>query len=436
MVTATSLAPAGRSTATWTVAVPLLAAAGFGVLAGLAPVPVLAGLAALVVAAAVIFRLEWLALTLVAVSLFEDYAAHVGPGVSKGLAILLVLAWVVRRCHGRLHDEPRSPVLVAAMAFVVVLLLATALHNNGAHGVAIVLRYAGFIAVLLVLAEAMRGGLRPERVAQVYVLASAAAAVCGLLTFAVGADRRVGGPIGDPNDFAFFLLPAIALGLAVRGTTRRRWPWDVATVVVLVAVLGTLSRGALVGLSAMAVVAVVAGVIRLRGAVALAAAVAAAAGLVALAFPALVSVSLHQKDFVAQQNISERLQLWTAAADMTAHHPVLGMGPGAFALVHGEYMTSLPDDVNHPLDVAHNTWLELSSELGLLGLLAFVGLLAVAFAQAWSVWRRHRDPVAAAVCMGLVGTAAAATFVTEQYYLPMWLLCALAVGVTARRAAT
>lgn len=434
MVTTTASAPATRSAARGTVVVPLLAAAAFGVLAGLAPMPMLVGFAALAVGAAVVFRLEWLALVLVAVSVFEDYATHAGPGVVKGLAILLVLAWVVRRCHGRLHDEPLSPVLVAALAFVVVLLLATALHNNGSHGLAVLLRYAGFIAVLLVLAEAMRGGLRPDRVAQVYVVASAVAAVCGLLTFAVGADRRVGGPIGDPNDFAFFLLPAIALGLAMRRTTRRRWPWDVATVVILVAVLGTLSRGALVGLAAMAVLAVGAGLVRLRGAVALATVVAVVAGLIAVTFPSLVSVSLQQKDFVAQQNVSERLQLWTAAADMTVDHPVLGMGPGAFSLYHGDFMSSLPDDVNHPLDVAHNTWLELSSELGLLGLLAFMALLVVAFTQAWSVWRRHRDPLAAAVCVGLVGTAAAATFVTEQYYLPMWLLCALAVGVTARRA--
>ncbi len=55
-------------------------------------------------------------------------------------------------------------------------------------------------------------------------------------------------------------------------------------------------------------------------------------------------------------------------------------------------MLSVPDDVNHPLDVAHNTWLELSSELGVVGLLAFVGLLATAGAVGWSVtvaaWRR------------------------------------------------
>lgn len=425
MVTATAVAPKQL-----TIALPLLVAAALGVLAGFAPLPVLLGLLALAVCAAVILRLDWVALVLVVVSVFEDYAVRAEPSVVKGLAVLLVLAWVVRRCRGRLYDGPRSPVLIAAVGFAVVLLLATALHNNGQAGLDVLLRYAGFLAVLFVLADAMRSGLRPERLAQVYVATCAVAAACGLLTFALGADRRVGGPIGDPNDFAFFLLPAVALGVAVRRTTHRRWPWDVATVMVLVAVLGTLSRGALVGLAAMVVVAVATGMVRVRSAVALTAAVAAVTGLVALSFPALVSVSLQQKDFVAQQNVSERLDLWTAAAAMTVDHPVLGMGPGAFALHHGDFLTSLPDDVNHPLDVAHNTWLELSSELGVLGLLAFVTMLAVAFAQAWSV--RRRDPVAAGVCVGLVGAVVAATFVTEQYYLPLWLLCALAVGVAAR----
>jgi putative inorganic carbon (HCO3(-)) transporter len=429
-VVTTTVAPV-RVSGRWTVVVPLLVAATLGVLAGFAPLPVLLGLLALAACAAVVLRLDWVALLLVVVSVFEDYAARVEPSAVKGLAVLLVLAWVVRRCRGRLYDGPRSPLLVAALGFAVVLLLATALHNNGQAGLDVLLRYAGFLGVLFVLADAMRGGgLRPERLAQVYVAACAVAAFCGLLTFAVGADRRVGGPIGDPNDFAFFLLPAVALGVAVRRTTQRRWPWDVATVVVLVAIFGTLSRGALVGLAAMVVIAVVTGTVRLRSAAALTAVVAVVTGLVALTFPALVSVSLQQKDFVAQQNVSERLDLWTAAAAMTVEHPVLGMGPGAFALHHGEFLTSLPDDVNHPLDVAHNTWLELSSELGVLGLVAFVAMLAVAFAQAWSV-RRH-DPVAAAVCVGLVGTVAAATFVTEQYYLPLWLLCALAVGVAAR----
>jgi putative inorganic carbon (HCO3(-)) transporter len=132
--------------------------------------------------------------------------------------------------------------------------------------------------------------------------------------------------------------------------------------------------------------------------------------------------------------VSERLDLWREASRMTLERPVFGLGPGAFSLHHTQFSSSLPDDVNHPLDVAHNTWLELSSELGLLGLAAFLGMVVVAFAQAWTAWRRLRDPLSAAVAVGLVGAAVTATFVTEQYYLPFWLLFALAVGVEARGA--
>jgi O-antigen ligase len=178
----------------------------------------------------------------------------------------------------------------------------------------------------------------------------------------------------------------------------------------------------------MVVVAVVTRMVRLRSILVLGASVALAAGIVVAAFPSLVSTSLHEKDDVAGQNVSERLDLWTAAGHMTLQHPVLGMGPGAFAQDHSDFITTLPDDVNHPLDVAHNTWLEISSELGVVGLLAFVAMLGSAFAQAWSA-RRAGDPLGAGICAALVGTVVAATFVTEQYYLPLWLLTALAVGV-------
>ena len=270
----------------------------------------------------------------------------------------------------------------------------------------------------------------PQRLARAYVAACAAAALCGIATFAVGGDRRVGGPIGDPNDLAFFLIPAVALGPAVRGGRHPRL-WDLATVVVVVGIAGTLSRGALVGLVVMLLVVLVTGMVRARVVVGLVAAVVTAVLLVVVTLPGLVSVSLQQKGVVADQNVSERLGLWRAAAQMTVEHPVLGLGPGAFSLEHDEFTTNLPDDVNHPLDVAHNTWLEVSSELGLVGLAAFVAVLVLAFAGAWRAWKQRGDPVGAAVCAGLVGTAVAATFVTEQYYLPFWLLAALAVGVSS-----
>lgn len=418
--------------AAWTLALPVAGAVLLGLAVGYATPAVGLVLLGCAVLAAMVLRLEWAVLVVVASAVFEDYLAMVDPAAVKALGVLLVVAWLVRRCAGPLHHAGLSPVIEAAVAFTVALLVATVVHNNGTAGLEVVLRYAGFLVVLVVIADVVRGGLDPARLARVYVAACAVAAACGLLSYAAVADRRVGGPIGDPNDFAFFLLPAIALGLAVRGTTRRRWPWDLATVLIVVALLGTLSRGALLGLVAMGVLALAAGMVRLRTAVGL----GVVAGVVVLAVvavaPGLVTTSLEQKGVVAEQNVSERLDLWAAAGRMTLEQPLVGLGPGAFAQQHDDYTTGLPEDVNHRLDVAHNTWLEISSELGALGLLTFVALLVAAFASAWGAWRRRRDPLAAAVATALVGSAVSATFVTEQYYLPLWLLCGLAVGVAAR----
>lgn len=416
----------------WTVLLPVLAGAVLGIAAGLAPLPVALALTGSAVLVGLLLHLEWAALAVVAASVFEDYLARLDPRATKLLAVVLVVAWVIWRCSTPRRDRPRSPVLGAAAALAATIAASTVLHNNGEAGIAVVVRYAGFLALLLVLGDAVRDLLTPRRLARAYVLACSVAAACGTAAFVLADDRRVGGPIGDPNDLAFFLLPAVALGPAVRGDGRHRWLWDVATVVVAVGIAGTLSRGAFVGLAGMLLFVLLTGMVRARVLVGLVAAGAAAVLVVVAAVPGLVSTSLQQKGVVADQNVSERLDLWSAAAQMTVEHPVLGLGPGAFSQQHQLYASSLPDDVNHPLDVAHNTWLEVSSELGLLGLAAFVALLALAFTEARRAWRRSGDPVAAAVCAGLVAAVLAASFVTEQYYLPFWLLAVLAIGVADR----
>jgi hypothetical protein len=73
----------------------------------------------------------------------------------------------------------------------------------------------------------------------------------------------------------------------------------------------------------------------------------------------------------------------------------------------------------------------MSSELGLLGLGAFVAILVVAYLQARRA-QRSGDPLGAGICGALVGCAVAASFLTEQYYLPLWMLAALAAAVGAR----
>jgi putative inorganic carbon (HCO3(-)) transporter len=430
VVTATRTPPSSRGLVLGAV----VAAPVLGLLAGFAPLAALVGLAALVVVVALLLRVEWAALAVVGTAVLEDYLVPVDPRAMKALALLLVGAWLLRRCAGRLHGGGHSPVLMCALAFVAVLLAATALHTNGQASIDTLLRYAGFLAVLAVLTDVMRAGLSPTRVARVYVLSCTVASACGIAEYVMGEDRRVGGPIGDPNDLAFFLLAGLPLAFALRGSARRAWVYDLAAGVILLAVLGTLSRGALVGLALVAVAALLMGLIRWKVALGFAALTAVGLLVVLTAFPQMIDTSLSQKGHVADQNVSERLDLWQSAGRMTWENPVLGLGPGAFSQQHRDFADSLPINVNHTLDVAHNTYLEVSSETGLLGLVVFLAILVTAYAGARSHWRRTGEPLGAAVCVALLGTAVAAAFVTEQYFLPLWLLAALGAALGAAAA--
>ncbi|MDN4162847.1 O-antigen ligase family protein [Nocardioides abyssi] len=436
-------APATRPRAVATLLVPLLVAALGGLAVGYAPALAVVGGLVLVAGTALLLRLEWAVLAVVASAVFEDYIALVEPRATKLLAVVLVASWLVRRSRGPLRgphhllsgarSHGRTAVLGATVALVVVLLASTALHANGGPGAAVLARWGGFIVVLLVLVDAMRGPLTPRAVASTYVLACAAASVCGLVTYLLGADRRVGGPIGDPNDMAFFLLAAVPLGVALRAGARRPWIHDVAVVLTLAALLGTLSRGALLGLAAAVVVGLLIRLVTWKAVVGLVVVGATTVAVAVSVFPSLVETSIEQKGNIADRNVSERLDLWESAGRMTLDAPVLGHGPGAFSIEHRDYLDRLPDAVDHDLDVAHNTYLETSAELGLLGLAAWFALLGAGYLAARSGWVARRDRLAGAVGVALVGTAVAAVFVTEQYFLPLWLLCALGAGLARER---
>lgn len=415
----------GAARQPWLVAGPALLAVLGGVAVGMAPAlagPVLVGLLALVV---MLTRLE-VALGLVVVaSVFEDYLAALDPRALKVLGALAIGSWLVRRARGRLHRGPRTKALGAA-AVLAVALLASTLVNGAPDGGTALLRWGGFLALLLVLVDTMRAGrLAPASLARVYVGASALAAAAGIVSYTLGLDRRVGGPIGDPNDFAFFLLAALPLSLAVRRPGWRPGVWDVATVLIALALLGTFSRGALIGLVVMLLVAVLLRQVSLQQMTGALGALLVLAALVVALFPDLVTESLTAKDAVADQNVAERLQLWEAAGQMVLDAPVLGQGPGAFGVEHQRWLEELPVSATSDLDVAHQTYLEVAAEVGLVGLAAFVAMLAAGVRGAWRAWRRDGSALASAVLASLVASTTAACFLSEQFFLPLWLLVAL-----------
>jgi O-antigen ligase len=398
------------------------------------PGGVLLGFVALVVLAAMTWRVEWALLVYVAAEPFGDYVRTFSPVSVKAVGGMLFLAWLLRLGTRVRPVSIRHSSTYAAAVLALSLCAATVFHANGTAGLVVAGRYLSYLALLVVLVDTMRTGLPARRVAAVFVWSCTAAAVAGLVGYAGDRYGRAGGPLHDPNDFAFFLVCALPLALALwRVPGRARHLYALAAVLLLLGTLATYSRGAVVGLLAALVYAVVAGQVRPRHLVAGGALVAAVLAAVLLTAPALVGSSIEAKQNVGQQNVDDRLTAWSMAAEMIAGHPVFGLGPAGFRTNYDSYLHGRQTDPAH-LDVAHDTYLEVGAELGLVGLAAFLWLLGGGIASALRASRaRGPDGVfARGLCSSFAGTLVAASFLSEQYFLPLWLLVGLSAALDSR----
>jgi O-antigen ligase len=77
--------------------------------------------------------------------------------------------------------------------------------------------------------------------------------------------------------------------------------------------------------------------------------------------------------------------------EVIASHPILGVGAGNFAQYAFEHSTLIAAHSareGETTGVAHNMFLGVASQLGLVGLILFLGILFFAFTTAWAIARR------------------------------------------------
>jgi hypothetical protein len=423
--------------------------------------------------------LWWLACATVALAPVEGYLTGVHPHLAKVAPALLTAVWLAVRVRQR--QAPRWHPAHALLAVLTVLVLASAaVHADGPYTAEYTVRWLPFLALTVVLIDVAAREV-PLRALLVSAVLGATVAGAGALhsLLAAGAPRATG-PLEDPNDLAFVLVAAVPLLVAVLPPRRRalaarsrpagaRAPGvralatppgaqaaarapvpsrpgtrtavlpvpvarvlTVAAAAVLVAgAAATFSRGGALALAAAVGWLLVRRVLPVRVVVGALAGLALAVGVAAVVAGPELARSLREKSFIAASNVDTRELRWQAAARMVAGHPVLGVGPGGF---REEYAAASRNaELAEQTPVAHNMFLEVAAELGLPAFCAFTGLVAVALTAAERVLRAGRDRVAmVAVQAAVLAVAVAATFLSEQYYLPLWLLAALAVAAELR----
>lgn len=307
------------------------------------------------------------------------------------------------------RDRPEAVALLAALlAYVLVIIVSIATAFTSTPVIKETLKWGEvFVAVC-----AAWGFIRTER--QVLWLAwgmiagglAQALLGCAQDIFALGllgpggASLRVVGSFDQPNPFAGYLNLSLPIALAVAlfaHDPRMRWVAGGASAILLFALYLADSRGALLGLAAAVIVIAIVGWRQERRAT-----LAAAIGvpLVAIAWVThLIPVHIQERllaqfrvndiSLTAQLNDAnfstiERLAHWVAGLRMFLAHPLLGVGAGNYSAAYQWYKVAGWDE---SLGHAHNYYINVAAETGVLGLLAFLAVITAALYVAWRATR-------------------------------------------------
>ena len=425
-----------------------------GVLAGVDPV--LAVLAALAAAFATLVVADLTAgLCVFVLVAFAERVPAVGESdltLVKALGGLLAVTWlaaVATRRAGERQLFTAHPVMTATGAlFIAWMVLSVGWAEDPATARADVLRYALNLSLLPIVYSAVQRREHVAAVLGVYVAGATASALYAIATADPDAEGRISGVVGTANELASVLVTAAllagGLALALRRAPVARTLCVGAGLVCLIGLFMTLSRAGLVALGA-ALVAAVALAGRRRLGIAL---IVGAVGLTVLGYFSLAASEQARERVTTIGNGTGRTDIWTVALRMVGDDPVRGVGAGNFQTVSVHYLlrpgSILRDEfiVDRP-QVAHNMYLHVLAELGIVGLALFLALLAAGVSAAWRAARlfaARGDPFlescARALVLAMVALLVADCFASDQLNKELWLLLGLgpALLAIARRA--
>lgn len=257
---------------------------------------------------------------------------------------------------------------------------------------------------------------------------------------------RLAGPIGETNRYAQVLLVLLPLGLALAVGARRRTERLAAlaaTLCVGAGVVLTYSRGAMVALVVVLLVAAGLRVVRLRHLLLVVGVLAVVLAAVPAYRDRLVSLGAvtsaadpfapGRADGALVGRASENIAALLAMRD----HLLTGVGPGGFPSVYQHYVRTLGLLPHEGPREAHNLYAGLGAELGIVGLVVFLALMVLVLKdllrarRAWRYLDPERSVLAAGFILAVVAYLASGTFLHLSYQRYLWLTLALAVSASA-----
>jgi len=186
----------------------------------------------------------------------------------------------------------------------------------------------------------------------------------------------------DPHMFSFYLglvLP-LALGLMLE-KKKGNWLAAGAFNMIFLADALTFSRGGYLGLFAGAIFVGISFWQRIDRKYKITMGALLSLGLLIAIVPSPISQRFISSFDLKEGSNQGRIAMWRKAAEVVLENPLLGVGIGNYPLEVSPTAT-----YRDPI-YAHNTYLDIAAETGILNMLVWIGILGVTF---WGFWRKSR----------------------------------------------
>jgi O-antigen ligase len=316
-------------------------------------------------------------------AIYLNIGILITPG--EGLLTLTAGAWLLKRTAAKQPIIVRSS-LTAPFALGLALIPTGFLVAETPFNVLkfFALWTVFFVLVQMVLAEGDRQTVR--RVMMAVAFSGAAFGVIAILTnggqqevaeFGRQATGRARAGFGSPNRLGEYLALAVPcqVALLLRGPPALRLPMLASVALSSVGLALTLSRGAFIGFAGAVLLLLAWG--SFRRAFAVVAPVVLIAALLGVHPPGSVIrldvVWERVTSIKYEKGLNPRRVAFQNVPKVIADHPLLGVGAGSLESVAGRYGLIVE---GRPLNNAHNVFLHITAERGLLALAVFLWLLA------------------------------------------------------------
>lgn len=241
----------------------------------------------------------------------------------------------------------------------------------------------------------------------------------------------------DPNDLAFVLVTflPIVYYFMKQNTGLKKIVLIAVLLMMIVASLATASRGGLIGFIVIAVVIFIKQGKSLKQAI-----------LPLIALGVVVSLfasSTFWERMASMPNLDEdynvsagggRVEIWKSGVKMMVKRPLTGIGINAFEFAEGATHTDLTTGISGKWNAAHNSFIQIGAELGVVGLILFIKLLTSSIKSI----RKCRENNAKGIIpywfldgteVAIYGYITTGFFLSQAYSSVLYLLIALVVVI-------